>query len=434
MLMYGLKRDNVGLVVEHNIGYGGLTGWNILKPLNSINSVEYYGIKINNTELDQLEDRTNENIIVSFYASKNLLNTYPHLLKKLKQTIKYNINEDDSDKNSNISCFSSIYHKESIIKVIEESNIERSSDTKVEPFKLKYGELSDNIDTSLFPSIVVLIHGGGFVLGDRFTYDILLKRHANVLGDSPNPSVVVFIEYRKSPKWKFPVPLEDIIISMAWLHSNALEFGLNPNKIALIGDSAGGNLVVSSLTSCFDIQQKKQEKSIKFCKWVDSVKYIGLIYPAICQKCVTNSKLQTIKLGFLNWNAMAWFEKQYQSSYIEDHFDWRSQPLLTPSNILKKLPITNIVLINKDILQDEGYLLYEILKKLKVLVSVRIYEGSKIMIVLQDFMESMEVIYLKEEMKLLFGLTKNKLNKINIFQAMKKISYEFGSGIFTRIQ
>ena len=93
--------------------------------------------------------------------------------------------------------------------------------------------------------IVVFFHGGGWVLCDLDSHDATARRIANDSG-----CVVVATDYRKAPEHRFPVPVEDCYAALLWANTHATEIGGDADRIAVFGDSAGGNLaaVVAQMT------------------------------------------------------------------------------------------------------------------------------------------------------------------------------------------
>ena len=84
---------------------------------------------------------------------------------------------------------------------------------------------------------LIFIHGGGYVIGDRDTHDHVCRKLAN-----ETRAAVVSIDYRLAPEHKFPVPVDDCATAARWIAANALSLGIDAKRLAIGGDSAGGNL------------------------------------------------------------------------------------------------------------------------------------------------------------------------------------------------
>ncbi len=185
--------------------------------------------------------------------------------------------------------------------------------------------------------LVVYYHGGGFVFGSVETHDHICRRLARQAD-----AVVVSVDYRLAPEHKFPTAVDDAYAALRWAADRAHEFGADPGKIAVAGDSAGGNLaaVVSILDR--DSGQRLVRKQV-------------LIYPVVNMTGIPTMSIAEYGVGeaaFLSIEAMSWFGKQYLGR-PEDAWDIRASPILAD---LRDLPPALIIIAEHDPLRDEGEL------------------------------------------------------------------------------
>jgi acetyl esterase len=85
--------------------------------------------------------------------------------------------------------------------------------------------------------VLVYYHGGGWVIGDLYTHDGICRSIVNAAG-----CAVASVDYRLAPEFKYPTPVEDSYTALQWVVTNAARLGLDPARVAVGGDSAGGNL------------------------------------------------------------------------------------------------------------------------------------------------------------------------------------------------
>ncbi|MGE8514480.1 MAG: alpha/beta hydrolase [Chryseobacterium culicis] len=177
-------------------------------------------------------------------------------------------------------------------------------------------------------SAIIYIHGGWFIAGGYETHDAVVRKLANKTG-----SVVIFIDYRLAPEHPFPAGLNDCIDGINWVFKNAESLGIDPDKIGIIGDSAGGALATAVST-----QLGKQ------------LKFQILIYPAADNQ-LNSKSWETYENGpVLNKQGGidAW------AGYLPE--EEKGNPLAIPVLIkdFKETPPTLIILAEHDPLLDDG--------------------------------------------------------------------------------
>ena len=203
--------------------------------------------------------------------------------------------------------------------------------------------------------IVGYFHGGGWVQGDLETHHGLCARlalHADAL--------VVAIDYRLAPEHKFPAAVEDCYAAYRWLSRRGRDLGGDPERVAVAGDSAGGNLsaVVSQLSASARVP-------LPTCQ--------VLIYPAVDFSLETESHRELADGHIIPRDRIVWYSAQYLRSEA-DKSDLRASPLRAPS--LAGQPPTMIVTAGFDPLLDEGHAYAEALRRAGVDVVYREYPGQ----------------------------------------------------------
>ncbi len=201
--------------------------------------------------------------------------------------------------------------------------------------------------------VVLYFHGGGWVLGKNEDYDVTLKSLATKTG-----AIFVSPEYRKAPEYKFPAAHDDAYACYLWVLKNASQLGADPKKVAVAGESAGGNLALNVSIRARD--QKTQAPLHQL-----------LIYPVAGSNNKTDSYVINKDAAPLNSEMMGWFFKNYLRS-TEDLKDKRIN--LVEAD-LKGLPDTTIITAEIDPLRSEGLLLSKQLESQGVDVTYKDYPG-----------------------------------------------------------
>lgn len=179
--------------------------------------------------------------------------------------------------------------------------------------------------------VLVYFHGGGWVIGDLDTHDTLCRQLAIASG-----CVVVSVDYRMGPEHPFPAAVDDACAATRWLAAQTAALGLDATRLAVGGDSAGGNLAaVVALTLRGELPLAFQL----------------LIYPATDQHRSHESHQRNAQGYLLTADTMTWFHDHYITDPAHDN-DWRASPLLHPD--LSELPPALVLTAGYDPLRDEG--------------------------------------------------------------------------------
>lgn len=201
--------------------------------------------------------------------------------------------------------------------------------------------------------VILYIHGGGWVIADIDVYD----SSPRALAKAAN-AIVVSIEYRHAPEAKFPAAHDDANAAYRWVLANAAKWGGDPKKVALVGESAGGNLAMNVAISARD--QKLQAP-------------LGIVavYPVANTSPDTASKKAFTAAQPLNTPMLDWFFKHTLTAS-----DQAADPRLNlVAANLAGLPTTTIILAEIDPLHDDGTTLADKLRAAGVTVDVKEYRG-----------------------------------------------------------
>ncbi|KUI21067.1 esterase [Mycobacterium lehmannii] len=202
--------------------------------------------------------------------------------------------------------------------------------------------------------VVVYAHGGGFVFCDLDSHDGLCRNLANLLS-----AVVISVDYRLAPESRWPAAAEDVYAATRWAAEHAAEFGGDPGRLAVAGDSAGGNL--AAVTTLMARDRGGPALSAQL-----------LIYPMIAADFETESYRRYGK-GFYNPRpALQWYWDQYVPSPAD-----RTHPYASPLQArLDGLPPAVVVIAGHDPLRDEGVAYADALDAAGVPVTRCSFEGG----------------------------------------------------------
>lgn len=187
--------------------------------------------------------------------------------------------------------------------------------------------------------VLVYYHGGGWVIGDLDTHDVLCRQLANASG-----CAVIAVHYRLGPEAIFPAAVDDCLAATRWVHANAAALHIDPARIAVGGDSAGGNLAAVVALAARDANSGGADGL--------PIRFQLLIYPAVDMRQLTPSITANGKGYLLEKDTMAYFQGHYTGNNPAVHDDWRASPLLAASH--KNLPPTLVLTAGFDPLRDEG--------------------------------------------------------------------------------
>ena len=181
--------------------------------------------------------------------------------------------------------------------------------------------------------VLVYYHGGGWVIGDLDTHDTLCRQLANGAG-----CAVVAVDYRMGPEHRFPAAVDDAFAATRWVRAQAAALGLDATRLAVGGDSAGGNLaaVVSLLA------REAGDLPIAFQL---------LIYPGADMRRGHASHTTNGQGYMLTADTISYFHDHYIDDPKHD-LDWRASPLLHADH--SRLPPALVITAGYDPLRDEG--------------------------------------------------------------------------------
>jgi acetyl esterase len=195
------------------------------------------------------------------------------------------------------------------------------------PARLYRPEPSDEI-----PGLLVYFHGGGWVIGDLQSHDNVC--HALCVGSG---HAVLSVDYRLAPEAPFPAGLDDCIEATTWAHAHAQELRIDPDRIAVGGDSAGANLAAA------------------LCHGAPvPIRFQLLVYPVTDAHTDSASYEENREGYFLTKAAMEWFIDHYLAGNHASRDDPRVSPLLASDEAFAACPPALVITAGFDPLRDEG--------------------------------------------------------------------------------
>ena len=181
--------------------------------------------------------------------------------------------------------------------------------------------------------VLVYFHGGGWTIGDLDTHDVLCRQLCAASGVA-----VVSVHYRLAPESRFPAAVDDCLAATRWVQREATGLGLDSQRLAVGGDSAGGNLAAVACLLMRDAGDVPPALQL-------------LIYPATDQRAIAPSHTANAQGYLLTRDSIAYFWGHYGGP-DGDANDWRASPLLAPDHT--RLPPALVLTAGYDPLRDEG--------------------------------------------------------------------------------
>ena len=237
--------------------------------------------------------------------------------------------------------------------------------------------------------VLMYFHGGGWILGNAFTHDRLVRELANGMD-----AAVVFVNYTPSPESHYPVALEEAYVATKYISRNGSRFGLDGSNLAVAGDGAGGNMAAA-----ITILAKERKGP--------AIIFQLLFYP------VTDARLDNAADGrvavesFLTQKTIQWFWNAYAPDRAVHHFPTVS-PLKASQESLQGLPEALIITAEYDLFRDEGEAYARKLSEAGVPITATRYLG-----IVHDFV-------------MLNALTHTKATRAAIKQATGMLKEAFG--------
>ncbi len=202
--------------------------------------------------------------------------------------------------------------------------------------------------------VLLFFHGGGWVFGSLKGYESFCSQIVNLAS-----CAVISVDYNLAPEHKFPEPVEDCYSSLTWLLKNGSKYGLDPSRLIVCGDSAGGNIAAVVTHMARD-------------RGISSIGYQVLVYPVVDLSSFDYDSFKLFGTGnLLNTKDMPWGIEQYLNSE-DERFNSYVSPILAKN--FCNLPPAYVITAGYDILRDEGHEYAMKLVKAGIPVTIRCYK------------------------------------------------------------
>lgn len=204
---------------------------------------------------------------------------------------------------------------------------------------------------------VMYFHGGGWVLGDKETHDRLVRELVNA-----TQTTIVFVDYDRSPEARYPIAIEQAYSATVWVAEHGAALGVDTSRLAVVGDSVGGNIAAAVTLLAKERQGPKVDFQVLF-------------YP-VTDANLDNGSYRQFGDGryWLSAAGMAWFWDSYVAA------DRRREPAVSPLQAspeqLQGLPPALIITAENDVLRDEGEAYVHKLIQAGVVVTATRYLGT----------------------------------------------------------
>lgn len=245
--------------------------------------------------------------------------------------------------------------------VIKEHNLSmdpNNVDTSGKDIQVNGGNIHIRIYTpktgkNVYP-VIVYYHGGGWVIANLDTYNSSALALSNL-----TEAIVISVAYRQAPEFKFPTAHMDSYAAYEWTLNNAASLKGDAKRVALVGESAGGNLAAA-------VSMMARDKGMQM------PVYEVLVYPIAGYDFTTSSYRDSDSTKPLSYGLMKWFFR----NYLNNPTDGNSPMISLVNANLKNLPPTSIIAAQYDPLRSEGETLANNFKKAGVNTKYNLYAGT----------------------------------------------------------